>query len=341
MPHLFATSYSTLSAPALASFVTETYALGSAHCQFLARGVGDTYLITAPDERFILRVYRSSHRDLSQIEAETELLTALKAADVSVSYPVADRSGKFIQALPAAEGTRHAVLFTYAPGRSVAVFNKKQLQLLGHQMAKFHHVSSTIKLRNQRWNINLETTLFQPLEAVKGAFSENQEEYAWLQEATQKVQAHLAKLHTSSFSTGYCHFDFFPNNFHFEGDGKLTLFDFDFFGHGWLVNDLMTFWQHLCLDVHFGKMPQETADAAFAVLVEAYREFRPVSEEELAAIPYLGLGFWLFYLGFYTTHDQFYPLLQNPHLKMRMTFIRQILERSWGNGPKTEPSFGS
>jgi Ser/Thr protein kinase RdoA (MazF antagonist) len=91
----------------------------------------------------------------------------------------------------------------------------------------------------------------------------------------------------------------------------------------------MTFWQHLCLDVHYGKMTQETANQAFATFVTAYRQVRPLSEEELAAIPYLGLGFWVFYLGFYATHDHFLPLLQHPRLQTRVQLIRQLTEKYW------------
>ncbi|RNI32003.1 hypothetical protein EFA69_05755 [Rufibacter immobilis] len=298
-------------------------------CQFLTRNVNDTYLVTAAGQRFILRIYRASHRTYSQIEAEVELLLALKAAEVWASHPVADASGKIIQALPAAEGTRHAVLFTYAPGKSVSVLNEKQLRLLGQQMARFHNVSSTLELRGTRWNFDLDTTLTQPLEALNPYFSDSPDEYAWLQEASQQVRQRLAQLNTASFSTGYCHFDFLPKNFHFVGEEQLTFFDFDFMGRGWLVNDLMTFWQQLCLDAHFGRMTPEAAHQSFATVVAAYREHRPLSEEELAAVPFLGLGFWVFYLGFYTTHDQFYPLLQNPMLSMRMSLIKQVLEKQW------------
>jgi len=138
----------------------------------------------------------------------------------------------------------------------------------------------------------------------------------------------LATLYTPAFSMGYCQFDFLPKNFHFEGD-SITLFDFDFLGYGWLVNDVMTFWQHLCLDVHFGKMTQDAADEAYDIFLRAYREIRPLSEQELAAVPYLSLGFWLFYSGFHTTHDLFHPYVQPQHLKPRFGMVRQLMDKYW------------
>ena len=73
-------------------------------------------------------------------------------------------------------------------------------------------------------------------------------------------------------------------------------------GSGWLVNDIMSFWQHLILEVYTKRMGLEDAKDAYSVLLVAYYGVRPFNEEELKSIPYLSLGFWLFYMGFHTTH---------------------------------------
>lgn len=258
------------------------------------------------------------------------LLTTLREHHVSVSYPIADKNGNMIQVFHAAEGPRHGVVFSFAPGRSVLQFNDRQLASLGHEMAAFHNISSTIQLNDQRWTFDLENTLFRPLEMVKDAFAEYPGDYAWLQEAAEKVRRKLSEVDTGLFSTGYCQFDFLPKNFHFDDDDSVTLFDFDFLGYGWLVNDIMTFWTHLSLDVFFNRLTQETAGRNFEVFLTAYKEVRNVNKEELDVIPYLSLGFWLFYMGFHTTHDQFYPLVFQPsQLKMRINVIRQLMEKYW------------
>ena len=328
MSAIFPASYSTLSPLALAPMISERYGIPDLKCGLILRGVGDTYLAESATDRHILRAYRSSHRSLPQIKAEIELLLALKKADVSVAYPIADLTGKHIQALEAAEGIRHVVLFTYAPGQPVTRLNEAQLRTLGHQMARFHEVSSTITLSDKRWNFDLETTLFGPIEMLRHAFREDPEGYAWVQQAARKAEKALNELGASGFATGYCHFDFLPKNFHFEGD-SITFFDFDFLGYGWLVNDIMTFWQHFTVDVHFGRIKQDEADEAYAIFLEAYREVRPLSAAELKAVPWLSLGLWLFYMGFHTTHDQFYPFVQPAHLKLRINLMRQLMERYW------------
>jgi len=325
----FPAVYSTLDPLSLAALITKKYGLGPVICRLLVRNVADTYLAEAGDARYILRVYRYPNRSLSQVQAEMELLTALKEAAVMVSYPVADLSGSFVQAVEAIEGTRYAVVFSYAPGSPAARLTDGQLRLLGRQMAAFHNVSATIQLSDRRWTFDTETTLTRPLEMFRYAFEEDPEGYRWIEAAAKRVQDRLAGMDTSQFSSGYCHYDFMVKNFHFDGEDRLTFFDFDFFGYGWLVNDVMTFWQHLCFDVHFGRMQQDEADRAYAVFVAAYREIRPLSDAELSVVPYLSLGWWLFYMGFYTTHDQFLALLQPAMLKLRTGMMRQLMDRYW------------
>jgi Ser/Thr protein kinase RdoA (MazF antagonist) len=330
MDPIFPATYSTLSPSSLARFISEKYGWTNVQCQFLVRGVGDTYLVETPDDRFILRVYRSSHRTLPQIKMEIALLLALQQAGVPVSYPVRDRSGEVAQALTCLEGQRYAVLFTYAPGKTVRTLTEEQLRVFGTQMARFHDISSEIQLGSDRWTFDSETTLFTPLKLLKNPFTDIPEEYSWLEQAAGQVVDRLQRAGTSAFSNGYCHFDFLPKNFHFEGD-DITFFDFDFMGYGWLINDLMSFWQHLQLDVYAGRMKQEVANDMFAIFLSAYREKRLLSEEELEVMPYLSLGFWLFYMGFHTTHDQFFGFIQPATLKAYTGFLKNLAQQHWNS----------
>ena len=351
MNNLFPASYSTLSSLALAEFIRERYGFVSVECKMILRGVGDTYLVKVnggamteaggsgrlaaahvdrSHTQFILRVYRPDQRSLSQIKAETELLLALKERDIPVSWPIADRSGLVIQSVDAIEGTKHMVLFSFAPGRSVIKLNEKQLYNLGYQMARFHLASQTIELEDKRWTFDVETTLFGPLENLRSILAHDPEAYAWLQRAAEFAGEKLAQLDLAGLpsASGICHFDFLPKNFHFDGD-DVTFFDFDFFGYGAFANDIMTFWQHISIDAFHGRLTPEAFSESFAAFLRGYEAVRLINEREMAAIPYLSLGFWLFYMSFHTTHDQFYPFIQADHLKLRTDFIRKLMERSW------------
>ncbi len=326
MPTIFPTIYSTLDPGALARFIGQQYGIGGATVKLLLRGVGDTYLATTPKNKFIIRVYRPSHRTEEQVREEVNFLLALKENKVPAAYPIPDKNGNIIQSIVAAEGIKNVVLFTYAPGMVVPSLNEGQLLTLGRQIARMHNVSAAQPISTSRAPYTLETTLFQPLELLRNAFASNPDVYAWLQAAAREIATRLSEFDTSAFSTGICHFDLLPKNFHFDCDAP-TFFDFDFMAQGWLILDLMTFRQQLCLDILFGRLTPEAATKAFNIVISGYREFRHISDDELAAIPLLSLCFWLFYSGFHTTHDQFYMFLDPAQLKSRFNFVRHIVER--------------
>ncbi|MDM1554890.1 MULTISPECIES: phosphotransferase enzyme family protein [Chryseobacterium] len=328
MKSIFPATYSTLCPIALSELIAEKYGLKNVQCKLLVRGVGDTYRVESEEDRFILRIYRSSHRSLDHIKEEVRLLQALKDAHVSVSYPITTLSGKPILKLEAIEGERYAVLFSFAKGRVIRVMNDNQFRALGNEMARFHNVSSDFKVEYERWNFDFRTTVFKPLEKLKAVFKENLEDYEWLQNIAAEIERKLAKLDTSTFSKGYCHFDFLPKNFHFDND-MVTFFDFDFMGYGWLVNDIMTFWIHFVLEVSAGRMTYEEFQRAYHIFLDGYCEYRSVSSQELASIPYLSIGFWLFYMNFHTTHDQFQVFTQLPHVKSYVGIMRNIVENYW------------
>lgn len=317
----FPVSYSTLSASALASLIEKTYSLKQATCSLILRGVGDTYEVNTTTEKYILRVYRPTHRSLVQIQEEVDLLCALTEENVSVAAPVAATDGNYILSINAPEGTRHAVLFHYASGIVLNSFRPSQAVALGREIARLHNVSARYTQPGYRWNFDLATTLDTPIRQLT-TYLDN-DALAWITHTAEMVKERLAAVDTSGFSTGLCHFDLLPKNFHFDGD-KITLFDFDFMGHGWLVNDLMTFKQQLWLDVLMGRLTSEDAEKTFATVIQGYREVRTISDEELSVIPLLAPGFWLFYSGFHTTHDQFLPFIQPAHLTQRIGMLRRL-----------------
>ncbi|SKA00856.1 phosphotransferase enzyme family protein [Sediminibacterium ginsengisoli] len=328
----FPATYSTLCPAALAELISEKYAIENVQCKLLVRGVGDTYLAEAAESRFILRVYRSTHRNLQQIKEETELLLVLKQAGISVSYPIADESGRIIRELEAAEGIRYAVLFSYAPGQTVKALNPQQLYNFGYEMARFHKVSEGMGT-DSRWHFDTATTLSRPLELLKTVLADEPETYNWLLKVAKKAAEKLSNADTNAFAKGYCHFDFLPKNVHFEGDA-VTFFDFDFMGDGWLVNDIMSFWQHLALDAYTGRTTPEAARNDYSTFLEGYRTVRTISEAELGMVPYLTPGFWLFYMGFHTTHDQFFAFSQPAQVKVFASFLRYVVNAYWNNEDK-------
>lgn len=324
---IFPTQNSTLSAVALKTHLAQAYGLIIESCKLLVRNVSDTYLIVATDTKYIFKIYRNKHRKFEEIAAEIELLNELHANGAKVAYPIIAIDKAQVQAFNAAEGTRYGVLFSYAKGVVVHDLQPEQLKTLGREMASVHNVTAQVTLKNPRRAYNISTMLLEPIKLVKPAFESVTEEYNYLKDASEVIAEKIGELDLSKFSYGYCHYDFLPKNFHFEGD-KVTFFDFDFAGEGYLINDISSFYIHYFLEVYYGKITQEEADQAFAIFVKAYREVRPLNDEELAAIPYFGYAFWIFYMGFhYENFDDWSNIFFGPKfLKDRTALIKKWID---------------
>ncbi|MFA6275327.1 MAG: phosphotransferase [Pedobacter sp.] len=325
---VFPAQYSTLSSKALAEFLTIKYDLKNVTCRLLIHNVSDTYLLETETINYVFKVYRDNHRKLAEIKGEVELLNLLFEGKASVAHPIKDAEGKYIQSFNAAEGVRQGVMFSYALGTVVSDMNEEQLATVGKEMAKIHNISSIIELRSSRKEYSIDTMLLNPLAIFKPAFEDLKDEYIFLTQAVNQVAEKISELNLSRFSYGYCQYDFLPKNFHFDETGHLTFFDFDFAGKGHLINDIASFYIHYFLEVYYGKMTQEKADKAFAVFVTNYRKVRSLSDEELAAIPYFGFAFWIFYLGFqYENFDDWSNIFFGPkYLKDRTTLIKKWVE---------------
>lgn len=317
----FPATYSTLAPDALAALIATRYGRTDVRCTLISRGVGDTYSVESAEGKAILRVYRPTHRSPAEIATELKVLVAARQAGVSVSYPIDDRENLPIQTLDAVEGPRYAVLFTYAEGRPVAHPDKVQSRALGREVAKFHKVTKDWAYDGSRWVYDNQTTLFGPLRQIEPFFVEYPEGHAWLMEAAEHT---AAKLNALDLPRGYIHYDFLPKNFHYAGDAP-TLFDFDFLGYGWFAHDIMSYWQYLETEVFTRRMERSAADAAYEGFLRGYTGERALSDGELKAVPLLMLGFWVFYMGFHTTHDQFLPYLATASLRARTEALKKLV----------------
>ncbi|GGI23409.1 phosphotransferase [Pedobacter mendelii] len=328
MQAIFPAQYSTLSANALNKYIAEAYGLKGFSCKLLIRNVSDTYILENENQKFIFKIYRDAHRKFSEIEAEVELLNILKQNGHSVSYPIAAISGKQIQQFNAIEGIRNGILFSYAEGRVIHDLNESHLVQIGKNIAKIHTTSSSMKLKNARPILTFETTLLEPLKTLKPHFFEMVEEYQYLVEVSNKVIKKFDEFDISNFSYGYCHYDLFPKNFHFDLAGKITFFDFDFAGEGYLVNDLMSFLNHFFFHVVNNMLTVQQAEKDFNTFLNAYKTVRNLTDDEIKAIPYLGITFHIYFLKFfYDNYDDWSNSFLTPrYVKHRIELIKKWVE---------------
>jgi Ser/Thr protein kinase RdoA (MazF antagonist) len=269
--NIFPTQFSVLSAKALQSHLSGRYGFLVTNCQLIMHNVSDTYLVETASDKYIFKIYRDAHRSHDEIMGEMELLDYLYTNGASVSHPLKDVYGTWLQEFNTAEGIRFGVLFSFAQGKNVYVMTDKQLKLVGKEMAKFHVLSSTVALTYPRKKYTVDSTLINPVKVIQPAFKGMEVEYVSLIKIAEFAVQEFLKLDTSNFGYGYCQYDFLPKNFHFEGEEKLTFFDFDFAGQGYLINDITTFYIHFFLDVYYGKMTREEADRCFDIFLAAVK----------------------------------------------------------------------
>lgn len=114
---------STLSEKELGLFITEKYQLNENFiCKLFRTGVNHTYFISDNETKFVIRVYCYKWRTNKEIEQELELLILLKNNSLTVSHPIADKNGNFIQEINAPEGIRYVVVFSYAKGEKNSLY---------------------------------------------------------------------------------------------------------------------------------------------------------------------------------------------------------------------------
>ncbi|QTE39241.1 phosphotransferase [Mucilaginibacter gossypii] len=324
---IFPTQYSTLSSKALNIKLQESYGLSHTTCRLLIRNVSDTYIIENTAEKYIFKIYRDAHRKLEEIKGEVELLTILFEKGAKVSRPIPDICGEILQVFNAAEGIRYGVLFSWAQGGVVSALSEQHLEVIGMEMAAIHNITSSIELSHQRKAYSMNTVIIDPIKVIEPAFAGLENEYEYLRNTALDVIGQYNQF-DGEFSYGYCHFDFLPKNFHFTNAGEITFFDFDFAGKGLLAYDITSFFIHYFMEVTYGKITEQQGRDAFKVFIANYRKVRPLSDKEINAIPYLGFGFWVFYLGFqYENFDDWSNFFFGPKfLKDRVALIKKWME---------------
>jgi Ser/Thr protein kinase RdoA (MazF antagonist) len=206
--------------------------------------------------------------------------------------------------------------------------DEEQLRIIGRNIALIHNVTSVCTLQHERVVYDTGSTLERPLKIISHRFQEMPGEYAFLRDMTDRTIKKIKQFDVSKFSYGYCHYDLLSKNFHFDENNAITFFDFDWLGRGFLVNDLMTFYIQLFFLEHYNMITREEADRNFGVLLEGYREQRNLSAEEVEAIPWLGVMFWIFGFGFYEDNfDDFSNTFLTPKfIRDRVAMIKKWVD---------------
>ncbi len=246
---------------------------------FLKRGFNDTYLITEPDnKKYIFRVYNNNRRNRRSINSELIMLAMMKHhTDIGVSEPIGCNDGALALAIEAPEGERTAVLFSFAEGQPVRKLSQEQSFLLGKETAKFHNYSLEYKRATIGLNYDIATQFASMLTTLKPILKNYPEQFDYLLKLKKDFIETFVNADVSELAYGICHGDLQAENIHFTNENKITIFDFDFLGKGFLAYDIGVFiWYD-----HKNKTLQ-----IIKSFIEGYETERKLSATELRLLPY-------------------------------------------------------
>ncbi len=288
----FHVSSSILSAQQLALFAREKYSLSeNTICRLLKTGISHNYLITDGETKFIFRIYSLHWRSKQEIQEEIKLLQLLKANGIAVSCAIADGGQNYIHEIPAPEGTRYAVLFSFAKGKKEFNFSTGKHFKVGQLMARMHQL--TLNLQLQRVVYTAQVLLEDSFKRLQAFLPADTEEMIFMASAKEHLIQEYKNADINKIRTGVVHMDIWFDNMHFNAEDEITFFDFDFCGNGWLLHDIAYYLLQI--------KSTEKAEAGHLLkkesFLQGYESITKISDEEKRLLPAAGTGMYFFYLG--------------------------------------------
>ena len=268
--------YTTISDDELAALLAR-YDLGTLlSFQGIAEGVENSnYLLRTDKANYILTLYekRTNKEDLPFFMG---LMEHLAKAGIICPAPIYDNEGQILQNVAG----RPAALVSFLDGVSHNVPNAAQCKELGRVLAKMHLATASFDMSRQNalgpdgWQ-----PLLSSIEPHDTQLPDN------LKALAQEKLALILSDWPKELPVGVIHADLFPNNVMFIGDELTGVIDFYFACTDALAYDLSICLNSWCFE-HDGSF-NVTKSAA---MIEGYQSIRPLSKEEIAALPVLCRG---------------------------------------------------
>lgn len=260
---------------------TQYPTIGAIHCELLALGCNDNYLIKTKHKQYALRVYRYNWWPEQDIDEELRFLEVLCRKHIKVCKPVRNRNKQRSIPIDSAEGQRYAALFEFLPGRPLGHnFGKRNCNIaeLGGITADIHNVADTIKTPIQRWNMDFDAMVNPFLDAAPNLIPHREKDIAYVEKLANTLKGRLHDLTDASVDVGLCHGDLHTFNVMLQDDGVLAIFDFDWCGYSWRGYDLATVWWTLPRD--------QKSLSVWRAFLRAYQQKRKISVTDKKLLPW-------------------------------------------------------
>lgn len=326
---LFPVQKSILSCEAIRESILSLYRIEQKYtCRFFNHGVNDTYRIEGEYDNYYLRIYRYNWRRKEDIISEIKLLNFLKNCEqISVSAPIMKIDGEFLTEINAPEGLRYAVLFRSAIGEHKTLDPKRSFNY-GKTAAIIHTVADELESL-ERFHIDLEHLLDEPLKHIKPFLSKREEDYKYLETTARELSSKVNKLLSKDKSVyGLCHGDFHNGNTFLDNDDNLTVFDFDCFGYGWRAYDISVFLWSCGSSKNWRKKDKNYRACLWNSYLKGYNEIKKLTKEELeAAFLFVPIRhIWILGLHTHGYNDWGGNRFNEDYFNRALTFIKKWIE---------------
>ena len=292
-------------------------------CEMLKFHTNDTYLLTTENEPYILRLYGARWRSVPEIEYELALLRHVAAKGVPGSVPIQTRCGAWRCPIPAAEGERQLVVFTYVKGAPLTWETIEQCRQAGQTMAEMHEAMGDFQTEHYRRPHDLAGLTDRPLGALKPFLTSRPEAWEFLQRLATRLRARVEDLAADGLDWGVCHGDMAAKNLLHVEDRKLAVLDFDHCGNGWRAYDFAKM---------FGDAAWAEQDALWEAFWDGYVARRPLNETNKEAVPVFLTLRHLFMLGMMAENalDWGTVAIRDTNLDGWLTFLQQCEQKYLG-----------
>ena len=290
---------------------TEMWGLNATSLSLIKHRENAVYeLHTADDLKYAVRVHRTGYHSNEALQSEFVWMEALRDSGINVPQFL-PRNSSEIFALVSHEhlaAPRQVDLLHWINGEQLGSVedglgeNTEQISriyaVIGKTMAHLHNHSSTwtppAKFVRHAWDLDGlvgESPFWGRFWELEALSPEQRDRVAW---ARDSAATQLAEIPRASSHFGMIHADLVPENILLE-DGQVRIIDFDDAGFGWYLFDIATALYFIQDDPNY--------EVAKSALITAYREVRPLPEEDLDKLPLLMLARSFTYLGWVHTRN--------------------------------------
>ena len=234
---------------------------------FSVASFNKVYMVQSPDGPYVLKRYGSTYmsaKDRERVSYEIGLLDFLKDRDVHIALPLKNNTGAYLSEL----NGEQAVLFTCAPGRSVAEPNEAQIGAAGRLLARFHLAAQPY--RNKRAKKFRATD---PLLYWLDAWQNYHVDGITGTDIDLDITGYRKRIQRLNTVAGHCHGDLSVVNYLFDDD-DCWLIDFQSVCYGPFVVDLAN------AMIEFSARKDRFLDTNMALFREGYEGKRPLTAIE-------------------------------------------------------------